>query len=322
MTSRISDVDLARSLKGGFVSSHAEVDGVRLHYVAGGSGDPLLLLGGWPQTWWQFHKVMPALAEHFRVVAVDLRGMGASDKPCGGFDKKTMAADIRGLVRHLGYDAVHLVGHDIGGMVAYAFAANHPDATRRIALLDIAPPDDRFFGYSLLPVPGRHQVDGDINAAPGRFLWWFAFNQVPGLPERLIAGRSRFLIDWMIDYLAADAAAVTDYDRDVYARAYADEDAIRAANGWYRTLATDIEHGKAYAPLTVPVLALGGGAGTRAILEPVLVPRAVDLEIVEVADSGHYLAEEQPAAVVAHLLRFLRRPHLRTAREEVGPRSR
>ncbi|BDM69607.1 hydrolase [Streptomyces nigrescens] len=310
MPGAVSEAELARSLEGGFVSRHADIGGVRLHYVEGGHGDPLLLLGGWPQTWWQFHKIMPALAEHFRVIAVDLRGMGGSDKPAGGYGKKAMAADIRGLVGHLGHDAVHIAGHDIGGMVAYAFAANHPELTGRVALLDIAPPDDRFFRYSLLPVPGRHQVDGDIHAGPGRFLWWFAFNQVPDLPERLLAGRARLLIDWMIDYLAADPAALTDHDRDVYARAYSSDEAIRAGNAWYRALPQDIADGKTYAPLSAPVLALGGGEGTRALLEPVLAPRVTDLEIVEVPDSGHYIAEEQPEAVVGHFLRFFRdRPH-------------
>src|ERR1700736_5094596 len=94
MSSTMSDAELARSLEGGFVSSHAEVNGVRLHYVAGGRGEPLVLLGGGPQTWWEFHKIMPALAEPRRVIAVDLRGMGGSDKPAGGYDKKTMAAGV------------------------------------------------------------------------------------------------------------------------------------------------------------------------------------------------------------------------------------
>ncbi|WP_067812103.1 alpha/beta fold hydrolase [Actinomadura kijaniata] len=299
----VSDAELARSLRGGFVSDHAEVNGVRLHHVAGGHGDPLLLLGGWPQTWWQFHKIMPALAERFRVVAVDLRGMGGSDKPAGGYDKRTMADDVHALIQHLGYDAAHVAGHDIGGMVAYALAANHPGGVRRIALLDIAPPDDRFHRFPLLPVPGRQQVAGDIHAAPAPFLWWFAFNQVPGLPERLLAGRSRHLIDWMCDYLAADPGAIGDHDRAVYAHAYDTEDAIRAGNSWYRALAQDIADGETYAPVTAPLLALGG-EGTRGLLRSVLEPKAADLRVIEVPGSGHYLPEEQPEQVVRHLTEF------------------
>ncbi|MFG2353043.1 alpha/beta fold hydrolase [Streptomyces sp. NPDC048521] len=304
MSGAVSDAELARSLDGGFISGHAEVNGVRLHYVAGGRGEPLVLLGGWPQTWWQFRKIMPALADHHRVIAVDLRGMGGSDKPEGGYDKKTMARDIHELVRHLGHDTVNIAGHDIGGMVAYAFAANHPAGTRRIALLDIAHPDERFYAYSLLPTPGRQQVGGDIHAAPGRYLWWFAFNQVPGLPEQLLTGRSRPLIDWMCDYLLEDPAAIGDHARNVYAHAYSTADAVRAAGGWYRAFAQDIEDEKTYAPVTAPLLALGGGEGGYRLLSAVLAEKGTDAEVVEVPGSGHYIPEEQPEAVVRHLLRF------------------
>ncbi|MEV4110694.1 alpha/beta hydrolase [Nonomuraea sp. NPDC049695] len=304
MSQAPSDAELARSLEGGFVSSHADVNGVRLHYVIGGRGEPLVLLGGWPQTWWEFHKIMPPLAERHRVIAVDLRGMGGSDKPASGYDKKTMAGDIHALTRHLGYDAVDIAGHDIGGMVAYAFAANHPESTRRIALLDIAHPDDRFYDYSLLPRPGRQQIDGDIHAGPGRFLWWFAFNQVPGLPERLLAGRSRLLVDWMCDYLIEDPTAIGDRDRDIYAHAYSTPDAVRAGNAWYRAFGQDIADEKTYGPVAAPILALGGGEGGYRLLRHVLADKGTDVEVVEVPGSGHYIPEEQPETVVKQLTRF------------------
>ncbi|NJP91783.1 alpha/beta hydrolase [Nonomuraea sp. FMUSA5-5] len=299
-----SDAELARSLEGGFVSRYADVNGTRLHYVAGGHGEPLLLLGGWPQTWWEFHKIMPALAERHRVIAVDLRGMGGSDKPRDGYDKKTMAADILGLVRHLGHDRVDIAGHDIGGMVAYAFAANHAAHARRIALLDIAHPDERFYNHSLLPRPGRQQIDGDIHAGPGRFLWWFAFNQVPGLPERLLAGRSRELIDWMCDYLIEDPAAIGDRDRAIYAHAYSTPDAIRAGNSWYRAFGQDIADEKTYGEVTTPLLGLGGGEAGHMLLRAVLPDKGTDVEVVQVPGSGHYIPEEQPEIVVEHLTRF------------------
>ncbi|HUR08593.1 MAG TPA: alpha/beta hydrolase [Nonomuraea sp.] len=304
MPEELCDAELARSLPGGFVSNHADVNGVRLHYVTGGRGRPLVLLGGWPQTWWQFHKIMPPLAERHQVIAVDLRGMGGSDKPPSGYDKKTMAADILELVRHLGHDRVDVAGHDIGGMVAYAFAANHPAHTRRVALLDIAHPDERFYGYSVLPRPGRQQVNGDIHAGPGRFLWWFAFNQVPDLPERLLAGRSRALIDWMCDYLVEDPASISDRDRDIYARAYSTPDAIRAGNAWYRAFGQDIVDEKEYGKVTVPLLGLGGGEGGHLLLEAVLPDKGTNVKVVLVPDSGHYVPEEQPEIVVEHLTRF------------------
>lgn len=133
-----SDATLARSLDGDFSSRYAEVAGTRLHYVIGGAGSPLVLLPGWPQTWWQFRKIMPALAQRHRFIAVDLRGMGGSGKPMDGYDKKTMAGDIYELVRQLGYDQVDIAGHDIGAMVAQSLGNNYPAMARKLALLDVA----------------------------------------------------------------------------------------------------------------------------------------------------------------------------------------
>src|SRR5262249_32296123 len=149
-----SDAELARSL-GDFHSDYATVDGVRLHYVAGGTGRPLLLLPGWPETWWEFRKVMAPLAESGRrVIAVDLPGMGSADKPPGGYDKKSMAATIHGFVRELGYERVDIAGHDIGSQVAYSFAVNHPEATGKVAMLDILHPDPDHFQIPMIPPPG------------------------------------------------------------------------------------------------------------------------------------------------------------------------
>lgn len=193
-----TDKELARSLSGDFQSRHAAANGVRLHHVSGGSGAPLVLLGGWPQKWWQFHKIMLALAKRYRVIAIDLRGMGGSGKPVGGYDKKTMARDVFELIRGLGYNKVDVVGHDIGAMVAYSFAANHPDAVRKLVLLDVHP-DESLYQLTLIPRP-----DDPF------FLWWFAFNQVRGLPEQLLDGRMRLLVDWTLDNQMADPRSVGD----------------------------------------------------------------------------------------------------------------
>ncbi|NQX26021.1 alpha/beta fold hydrolase [Microbacteriaceae bacterium VKM Ac-2854] len=125
MTDETHDAALVATLPG-FTNASATVNGVTLHYVAGGSGAPVLLLPSWPQTWWEFHEVMPVLAHLHRVIAVDYRGMGASDKPASGYDKKTMAADLAALVAELELGAVDVVGSDVGSMLAYSFAANHP----------------------------------------------------------------------------------------------------------------------------------------------------------------------------------------------------
>ena len=129
----------------------AQVKGVSLHYVAGGSGPPLLLLTGWPQTWWAYHTVMPTLARTRRVIAIDVRGMGGSQKPTGGYDKKTIGSHIAALVKALALGKVDVVGHDIGSMVAYSFAAQYPELIRRLVLLDVAPPDAALAKWPLLP---------------------------------------------------------------------------------------------------------------------------------------------------------------------------
>lgn len=232
-----SDAELARSLPGGFSSRYATANGVRLHYVIGGRGEPLVLLHGWPQTWWTYHKVMPALASRFRVVAVDLRGGGGSEKPQSGYDKRTLAKDIRELVR-------------------------------------------------VLAVPGQPF-----------FPWWFAFNQITDLPQKLVPGRSRLLTDWMFDYLLRNPGAIDNRDRAIYADRYSTADAIRGGNGWYQTFVQDIDHGKTYGLVTAPMLGMA-----HDLFYPDMAARlpaqGTDVRLLQVADTGHYFVEEQPQAVI------------------------
>jgi pimeloyl-ACP methyl ester carboxylesterase len=291
-----SDDALARSLPGEFRSRHADVNGTRLHYVAGGRGEPLFLLPGWPQTWWEFRKIMPVLARRFRVLAVDLRGMGGSAKPDGGFDKKNMAADIRELARALGYDTINIAGHDIGAMVAFSFAANFPEQTRKVAMLDILHPDETSYDMPLLPRPGR-----------GFNTWWWAFNQVRGLPERLLAGRAWYLLDWFFGNFLVDPTATDDRDRAIYARAYDTPDAVRAANGWYQAFHTDIADMATYDKLAMPLLGLASTM-TYWQFERQLPQRALDLRLVEIENSSHWLAEEQPERVCDLLVEFFAGP--------------
>jgi pimeloyl-ACP methyl ester carboxylesterase len=287
-----SDDALARSLTGDFRSGFARVNGVRLHYVAGGRGEPLVLLPGWPQTWWEYRKVLPALAARYRVIAVDLRGMGGSDKPAGGFDKKTMARDVVELVGRLGYQSVNIAGHDIGSMVAYSFAVNHPGATRRVALMDVPHPNESLFTQlPLLPRPGEFSP------------WWFSFNQVRELPERVLAGRFRFLADWMFDHLAAHPEAIAGRDRAIFARAYDTPDAIRAGNGWYQAFFQDAEDQKGYGLVTAPMLGLSTEP-TDGLLRSVWPAQGTDVRVVKVADSGHFIVDEQPATAVSLLTSF------------------
>ena len=288
----MSDTELAAEL--GFRSEHADVNGTRLHYLTGGEGSPLVLLPGWPMTWWSFSKVMPKLAEKHQVIVIELRGQGGSAKPDSGYDKKTMARDVHELVRQLGHDKVDVVGHDIGAMVAFSLAANHPDTVGKAVFLDVAHPHEGYYDRPLIPRPGEE----------AGFLWWFAFNQVHGLPEQLLAGRSRFLIDYFVNRSAVRRDTITDRDRAIYAEAYDAPDAIRASNGWYQAFSQDIEDQRGYDKVTVPVLGLLSAPvyeRTGAIINT----QAADVQLRSVADCGHFLADEQPDVVVAEIEQFL-----------------
>jgi pimeloyl-ACP methyl ester carboxylesterase len=287
-----SSADLARSLSGGFSSRFAVANGIRQHYVIGGRGEPLVLLHGWPQMWWEYHKIMPALAQRYRVIAVDLRGGGDTDTPASGFDKKTMARDIRELIRVLGFSSVNIAGHDIGSMVAYSFAANHPEATRKVALLDVLHPNPSYFDFRLLKAPGQPF-----------YPWWFAFNQVPELPEQLVSGRSRILVDWMFDNLLVNRAAINDFDRSVYAAAYSRPEGIRGGNGWYQTFVQDIADLATYAPITPPVLGMAHDLFFPGMAAQ-LPTMATNVTLRQVANTGHYFVEEQPQAVINEFTAF------------------
>ncbi len=297
----VSDEALVRRLPG-FSNAEATVNGVRLHYVVGGTGPLVILLPGWPETWWEWHKVMPQLARTHRVVAVDIRGMGTSEKPAGGYDKKTMAADIAELIRKLGAGKAIVVGHDIGSMVAYALAANRPELVEKLVLVDVAPPEQSLATWPMLPGIGTF---GDkVGDGSHSYVWWFAFHQVKGLPEKLLAdGRIRLEQDWMFHYLTRDDSAIDAFDRDVYQAAYTSADAIRAGDAWYQAFPQDIADNTGVAVLQMPVLAVGGPGFDW--LRNVLTPRTNSLKLVKV-DSGHFVPEERPEALLAELVAFLR----------------
>ncbi|MCO1577603.1 alpha/beta hydrolase [Crossiella sp. SN42] len=293
MIDQFTDTALAASLPGEFRSEHAEVNGTRLHYVHGGQGSPLVLLPGWPQTWWQFRKIMPALAERHRVIAVDLRGMGGSAIAEDGYDKKTMARDIHELIRHLGFERAAVAGHDIGAMVAHSLAANHPETVSRIALIDVPHPDESLNEIPMLP-PHPDRVHP----------WWFAFNHLHGLPEQLLRGRSRHVIDWLYQAMLLDQDKIDDHARTVYARAYDRPGRVTAGNGWYQSWRQDIADNHGYPKLTTPVLGIGGAQGYHYATVRALPAQAVEYELVEIPECGHYVPEEQPERLVAELLRF------------------
>ncbi len=273
----------------GFTHRSADVGGVRLHYVVGGHGPAVVLLHGFPETWYTWRQVMPLLAERHTVIAPDLRGVGCSSLEPAGYDKQSMARDVHTLVRMLGVDRVALVGHDLGGMVAYAYARQYRGEVSHLVVSGAALP-----GFGLERLLDFRQ--------PGQGLPHLVFFMQPRIPELLITGRER-------DYFAAFIASPTVLDSgalDVYARAYARPGRLTAALNQYRTLYTDAEDNRrdAAPPLTMPTLALAG-AGETHLSADSLRQVARDVQETSIPDAGHYLQEERPADFALALAAFL-----------------
>lgn len=278
-----------------FSHRFVEANGVRLHYVIGGpaDGELVVLLHGWPQTWYTWRRVMPELAQAgFRVAAVDYRGAGESEKPLDGYDKATMAADIRALVRQLGATKVDLVGRDIGVMVAYAYAAQWPGEVTTLAMLDV-------------PVPGTRVWDEAIHK-PDPELWHFGLHQQRDIAEMLVAGHEyAYISDFMKKRLAAPIA---DEDLAVYARAYAAPGGMRAGFELYRAFPEDERRFREFLKkkLPMPVLALAGER-SNGWKEVEMAKEAADRVSGAVApETGHWLPDENPGFVSRHLIAFFR----------------
>ncbi|RKR84084.1 pimeloyl-ACP methyl ester carboxylesterase [Mucilaginibacter gracilis] len=299
-TDPYSDTELIKQWPG-FENRYTTVNGVELHYVEGGSGAPLICLPGWPQTWYSFKNVAPKLAEKYRVIVVDIRGMGTSAKPETGYDKKTMAVDIYHLISYLKLPKVHLLGHDIGGMVAMSIAFNFPDVVQKLIVMDGAHPSEGMMRMPLIPPLGTftNKMHGD---AP--YAWWMSFNQVKGLPEKLLEGRFNYLLDWLFDFVMIDEKKISAFEKEVYAAAYNTADSIRASNGWYQTFTQDIEDGKTYQQLNMPVLGIASNV-SYTYMKMGLPYVAKDCEVVGLLDSGHYMNEEAPEKVIDTVTDFL-----------------
>lgn len=283
----------------GFTSEFATIGGLRLHYVRGGSGPVAVLLHGYPQNWYEWREIAPGLGEHFTVVAVDLRGAGESQAPAQGYDKATLAADVHGLLEHLGLaDDIRLVGHDIGTMVAYAYAAQHRQSVCRLVLSEAPlPMEDFMYGSPALTAQG-----------PG--LWNFGFFSVTnGLPESVISGKETPWVRNFMDLISHRPGAVSSQDVEVYAQALRDPARLRASFEYFRAFPTDIADVARYreqGPLPMPVLALGGQYMLGELVAEHARRVATDVTSGVIADSGHWIAEEQPRDVLTRLLAFLR----------------
>jgi pimeloyl-ACP methyl ester carboxylesterase len=284
-----------------FSHNTASVNGIQLHYVIGGQGDPVVLLHGWPETWYAWHKVMPALAKNYTVIAPDLRGLGDSSKPLTGYDGKTLAEDIHQLVTQLGFEKIFLVGHDIGSNVAYPYAAAHPTEVEKLVIMDVPP--QGFFPPALGP-----QVNG------GPPLWWLLFHQTPDVPELLTEGLEREYLSWHYQNLAYNRDAITEDAINEYVSRYSAPGAMRAGFEHYRAMPQDTIQNQNYSKtkLTMPVLALAGGyiptfggnTSMPSLVEYGMNQLAQNVTAITVPNSGHYIAEEQPDFLIKALNNF------------------
>lgn len=278
----------------GFESTLTTANGVRLHHVDGGDGPPVLLVPGWPQTWYAWRRVMAQLAENYRVITVDIRGMGQSEKPGSGYDLETMAADLAALMAELGHEEFLYVGHDIGCWIGYPLAATFGDRVRKVVLMDAAVPG-LYQPPSLILPPEQNQK-----------VWHFAFNMLPDLPEILVRGKEREYLTWIYASKAHHRAALDDAF-EAYVAAYSGENALKASYGWYRAMHENMAHNKKLAEtkLAMPVMAVGGEFGMGAVMEQSLGPVCDNFVSHVIPDCGHYIPEEAPAALLALLLPFL-----------------
>lgn len=281
-------------LPAGISQQEAVVDGLAIRYLVGGEGPPMLLLNGWPQSKYQWRRVIPRLLEHATIVAPDLPGTGESDIPDDGYDKRTTARRLHALVQQLGLDRVTVVGHDIGAMVGLAYAAEFPDEVATLVFMEAPAPADAFYQIpSLLP--------------DGSGIWWFGLHSVPDLPEDLIVGREKAYYSWFLHTLAARKDAFGEADIAEYVRTGSGRARVSAGMAYYRAFAQDIEDNRALAdaPLALPVVAIGAEFGVGEGVAQSLQPFAADITPVVIAGSGHWIPEEDPAALADRLLEAL-----------------
>ena len=282
----------ARKTTGAAQSHFANANGTRLHYLAAGRGEPIVLLHGYAETSHMWRPLIPELAATHTVIAPDLRGAGQSGTPPGGYTKAEMAKDIHALAQKLRFEKIRLVGHDIGLMVAYAYAAQYPNEVDRIVLMD-----------AFLPGVGNWR---DVWLM--RDLWHFHF--YGKTPLALVHGRERIYFEhFWNDFAANPAHSVSERDRRFYAKAYARPGGMRAGFEYFRAFQQDAEDFSHFAqtPLLMPMLVLTGekASGEGLIQQGRLV--AMNVEGVVVRNSGHWLMEEAPEQVIPKLVAFLNR---------------
>lgn len=270
----------------GFEQGSVRVGRDTVHYVIGGDGPPVVLLHGWPQTWWIWHEVMPELAADHTVIAFDLPGLGDSSQPARGYDKRTTARRIHQAVRRLGFQQVDLVGHDIGAHVAYPYAREFPSGVRSVTVMDAPLPGlglEDFFGIS----------------------WHFLFNQSPApIPEEIMDDDD---VEFYLGMLFNGAVDPSRIDQQVYFDAYSDPAVRTAGYEYYRAFPADGEYNQrgVSRPISTPVLAIGGEFTFGPAVAASFAQVAADVRAVTAPGSAHFIPEENPRFVIDCLRLFL-----------------
>jgi pimeloyl-ACP methyl ester carboxylesterase len=272
------------------VSRTAKIDGVKLHYITAGHGPTVIFLHGFAETSRMWKPIIPLLAEKFTVIAPDLPGIGDSGIPANGLDMKTSASRIHALVRSLGIEKARVVGHDIGLMVAYAYATQFPAETEKLVVMD-----------AFLPgVAGWEAIYNDPN------IWHFRFHGPT--PEALVKGRERTYFEYFWNDLAADkTCSIPEADRKAYTEAYSRPGRMRAAWAYFASwpeLAKDFAQ-LSRTKLTMPVLSIGGEKSLGNQLAQQMKLVATDVTVVVLKDTGHWILEERPKETTNALVTFL-----------------
>jgi pimeloyl-ACP methyl ester carboxylesterase len=273
----------------------ATVNGFRMHYVIAGSGYPVVFLHGWPQSWYEWRKIIPPLAERFTVIAPDLRGLGESERPMTGYDKRTLASDVYQLVKTLGYHKTGLTGHDWGGAVAFYFAYDHPEMVERLMILDM--------------IPGLGRTGEKVDLQWARRIWHVFFHSgMPDLAEKLVSANveaylRHFFTSTVYNY---SPAVFSKEDIAEYVRVYSLPGALRAGFQYYRAgVQEDLENlSSCTRKLTMPVLAWGGEAFLGNGIVPIWQTVAEHVQGGAVQQCGHFIAEEKPEFVIQQAQEF------------------
>lgn len=279
----------------GFTSASMQVKDLRMHYVAGGAGHPVVIVhGGW-DSWWAWRSVAEALAKDYLVILPAIRGLAGTSKPVDGYDANNIADDLFQLLGKLGHERFTLVGHDWGAVAAYALAASQRAAVERLAIFDMAIPGVGILEQAMVPQPG------------GAYLWHMGFHSVPDIPELLIAGHLREYMQWFFTAAAANPEAVSKQSLDHYVDLYSRPGAIRAFLEYYRQIWVHGEQIREHMKrkLTIPVLAYGGDTSVGDVTRVCMLQLAEDVAGGVIPQCGHWVAEEQPVFILARLQEFL-----------------